>query len=520
MSNFTKHAIAAATLAVMGTTAHAASQPNILAIWGDDIGYGNISAYNQGMLGYQTPNIDRIAKKGAKFTSYYGQQSCTAGRAAFMTGQMPYRVGLTKVGLPGSKTGLSVKDMTLAEALKERGYATGQFGKNHFGDQDDMLPTNHGFDEFLGNLYHLNAEEEPENPDYPKDPKFAKRFGPRGVIHSYADGRIEDTGPLTRLRMETIDDETVTAAMGFMKKAIKRDQPFFVWYNATRMHIHTHLKDKSQGVTGLGFYADGMVEHDKTVGTLLDFIDKQGVADNTIIMYTTDNGPMNATWPDASFAPFRGEKNTGWEGGFRLPAMVMWPGHIPANTNLNQMFSAEDWFPTLLNWAGNKNIKKELLKGHTDKVNGRFYHNHLDGYDQTAYLTGKSDKSARNDFFYWSDDGELIALRFGNWKMHFMIQEHQGWDVWTQKFTELRIPRIYNLAIDPLEKADQGWGYDEWMFDRVFNLVPAQARVAQMMESFKQFPSRQEIPSFTVNKVIKQMERAVAAAQEAKSIKH
>ncbi|MDF4602888.1 arylsulfatase, partial [Vibrio parahaemolyticus] len=332
--------------------AQAASKPNMLVIMGDDIGYGNISAYNQGMLGYNTPNIDRIAQEGALFTAYYAQQSCTAGRSTFITGQMPIRTGLTKVGLPGAEQGLQPQDITMATALKDMGYATGQFGKNHLGDKDEMLPTNHGFDEFMGNLYHLNAEEEPENPDYPKDPAFRKNFGPRGVIHSYADGKIEDTGPLTRKRMETVDQETLDAAMNFMERQVKANKPFFLWYNATRMHIWTHVKEENR-TTGLGEYADGMVEHDNMVGELLDKLDDLKVADNTIVIYTTDNGPMNATWPDAAFGPFRGEKNTGWEGGFRVPAMVRWPGHIAPNTKLNDIFAGEDWFPTLLSAAGN-----------------------------------------------------------------------------------------------------------------------------------------------------------------------
>ncbi len=480
-------------------------QPNILVIFGDDIGYGNISAYNDGMLGYDTPNIDRIANEGAKFTSYYAQQSCTAGRSAFVTGQMPYRTGLTKVGMPGTNQGLQQEDITIARALKDLGYTTGQFGKNHLGDRDEMLPTNHGFDEFLGNLYHLNAEEEPEYEDYPKDPEFKKQFGPRGVIHSYADGRIEDTGSLTMKRMETVDEETLDAAMNFMEKAVKQDKPFFTWYNATRMHIQTHVKEENLGKTGLGFYADGMVEHDNLVGQLLDKVEELGIEDNTVVIYTTDNGPMNATWPDASFGPFRGEKNTGWEGGFRVPAMIKWKGHIAENTNLNDMVAGEDWFPTLLSIAGNDTIKNDLLKGYSSD-NGKVYKNHLDGYNQVDYITGKQKDSNRKEFFYWSDDGDLLAMRDGRWKMHFKIQENEGWDVWTKEFTNLRIPMIFDMNVDPYEKGDQGFGYDDWLFKHVYLLIPAQVKVAKMLKTFDEFPQRQDIPSFSVDKVIKKME--------------
>jgi arylsulfatase len=480
-------------------------QPNILVIFGDDIGYGNISAYNNGMLGYETPNIDRIANEGAKFTSYYAQQSCTAGRSAFITGQMPFRTGLTKVGMPGAKEGIQKEDITMAQALKDLGYTTGQFGKNHLGDNDEMLPTNHGFDEFLGNLYHLNAEEEPEHEDYPSDPEFRKNFGPRGVIHSYADGRIEDTGALTRKRMETIDEETLDAAINFMTKAKEDGKPFFTWYNATRMHVHTHVKDENLGKTGLGFYADGMVEHDGLVGELLDSLEDLGIEDNTVVIYTTDNGPMNTTWPDASFSPFRGEKNTGWEGGFRVPSMIKWTNHIKPNTNLNGMFAGEDWFPTLLSIAGNNTIKDDLLKGYKSS-NGYTYKNHLDGFNQIDYITGRQDKSSRNEFFYWSDDGDLLAMRDGRWKIHFKIQENQGWDVWSKEFTTLRVPMIFDLETDPYEKADQGYGYNQWLFEHVYLLVPAQVKVGQMLHTFKEFPQRQSIPSFSVDKVIEKMD--------------
>ncbi|EJB0367325.1 arylsulfatase [Vibrio parahaemolyticus] len=513
--NFRKNTLVLTMLATAAPiAAQAASKPNMLVIMGDDIGYGNISAYNQGMLGYNTPNIDRIAQEGALFTAYYAQQSCTAGRSTFITGQMPIRTGLTKVGLPGAEQGLQPQDITMATALKDMGYATGQFGKNHLGDKDEMLPTNHGFDEFMGNLYHLNAEEEPENPDYPKDPAFRKNFGPRGVIHSYADGKIEDTGPLTRKRMETVDQETLDAAMNFMERQVKANKPFFLWYNATRMHIWTHVKEENR-TTGLGEYADGMVEHDNMVGELLDKLDDLKVADNTIVIYTTDNGPMNATWPDAAFGPFRGEKNTGWEGGFRVPAMVRWPGHIAPNTKLNDIFAGEDWFPTLLSAAGNNTIKQDLLKGYKSSSADRTYRNHLDGYNQMNYLMGKDKESARDEFFYWSDDGDLLAMRDKRFKLHFKIQEHEGWDVWTKEFTNLRIPMIFDLKVDPLEKGDQGFGYETWQFNHVFLLVPAQAKVAKVLKSFKEFPPRQEIPSFSVDKVMEQMKN-LSKVQQAK----
>ncbi|MGF1862933.1 arylsulfatase [Photobacterium profundum] len=515
MVNILKKSIVAATLATCGiTSAYAAEQPNILVIFGDDIGYSNLSTYNQGMLGYQTPNIDSIANQGGKFTSYYAQQSCTAGRSAFITGQMPIRTGLTKVGLPGADQGLQPEDITMAQVLRDMGYATGQFGKNHLGDKEYMLPTNNGFDEFLGNLYHLNAEEEPENPDYPQDPAFREKFGPRGVIKSFADGRMEDTGPLTRKRMETIDDETLGAAMDFMERQVKADKPFFTWYNTTRMHVNTHVKNSNLGRTGLGFYADAMVEHDDQIGEILKKVDDLGIADNTIVVYTTDNGPMNATWPDASFGPFRGEKNTGWEGGFRVPALIKWPGHIKPGSLYNQMFAGEDWFPTLVSMAGKNDIKEQLLTSYTAS-NGRTYKNHLDGYNQQDYLTNKTDESAREEFFYWSDDGDLLALRDGRWKMHFKIQENEGWDVWTREFTNLRIPLIFDLEVDPYEKGDQGFGYDRWMFDRVFRLVPAQAKVAEMLKSFQEFPPRQEVASFSIDKIMEETMNASKAAEKA-----
>lgn len=479
-------------------------KPNMLIIFGDDIGYGNISEFNNGILGYETPNIDSIALEGAKFTSYYSQQSCTAGRAAFVTGQMPIRTGLTKVGMPGAKQGIQPEDITIATVLKDMGYSTGQFGKNHLGDRDDMLPTNHGFDEFFGNLYHLNAEEEPENEDYPKDPAFAKRFGPRGVIHSYSDGRIEDTGSLTKKRMETIDEETITAASVFMETAVKEDKPFFVWWNATRMHANTHVK-KENRISGLGEYADGMIEHDMQVGLLLDKLDDLGVEDNTIVVYTTDNGPMTSTWPDGAYAPFRGEKNTGWEGGFRVPAMIKWPNNIKEGSRFNGIVSAEDWFTTLVSAAGNSHIKQELLNGYKSKSKNIEYNNHLDSFDMTNYLKGEVKESPRKSFFYWSDDGDLLAMRDSRYKMHFKVQRATGFDVWFEEFDTLRVPLIFDMKIDPLEKGDQGFGYKKWLFDRVFLLVPTQVEVAKMLKTLEAYPPRQEVASFSVDKIVDQM---------------
>jgi arylsulfatase len=396
-------------LLLCSSMAMAADKPNILVIWGDDIGQFNVGAYNMGMMGYQTPNIDRIAKEGAAFTDWYGQQSCTAGRAAFITGQSPMRTGLTKVGLPGAPEGMQKEDPTIATVLKSMGYATGQFGKNHLGDRDEMLPTNHGFDEFFGNLYHLNAEEEPELPDYPKDPEFRKEFGPRGVIHSFADGRIQDTGPLTRKRMETVDEEVTARALKFIDKAAADDKPFFVWWNSTRMHVWTHLKPESEGKTGLGVYADGMVEHDGHVGQLLDKLDELGIADNTIVMYSTDNGAEVFTWPDGGTTMFAGEKATQWEGGFRVPTLMRWPGVIKPGTINNEIGSHEDMFSTLAAAAGDADVKEDLLKG--KRFGGKKYKVHLDGYNLMPALKGEADWP-REEFLYWTDDGNVAALRY------------------------------------------------------------------------------------------------------------
>jgi arylsulfatase A-like enzyme len=492
-------------------------QPNILVLWGDDIGISNLSCYSNGLMGYQTPNIDRIAKEGAMFTDYYGEQSCTAGRAAFITGQNPYRTGLTKVGMPGADLGLRDEDPTIATALKAQGYATGQFGKNHFGDRDEFLPTNHGFDEFFGNLYHLNAEEEPEDPDYPTPeefPNFRERFGPRGVIHSYADGRIEDTGPLTKKRMETVDDEIIPEAQRFIKDAAEADTPFFVWFNTTGMHFRTHIADEIRGQAGRwqSEYHDGMVEHDKRIGSMLDFLDELGLAEDTIVVYSTDNGVHMNTWPDAGMTPFRNEKNSSWEGAFRVPGMVRWPGKIPAGTVLNDIMSHGDWFPTFLAAAGDADIAEELKAG--KDLNGTEYKVHLDGYNQLPYLTGEVDKSARDHFFYVSDDGDLMALRFSNWKILFLEQRAEGTlRVWAEPFTELRVPKIFNLRTDPFERADiTSNTYYDWMISHAYLLVPAQAYVMQMASSMLEFPPRQESSSFNVSSMLDKLRAGIASS--------
>jgi arylsulfatase len=411
--------IVALTTLIIGAPVLAADKPNIVIVWGDDIGWFNISAYNMGMMGYKTPNIDRIAKEGAVFTDWYGQQSCTAGRAAFITGQAPIRTGLTKVGLPGAKEGMPKEDPTIAALLKNHGYMTGQFGKNHLGDRDEHLPTNHGFDEFFGNLYHLNAEDEPENVDYPKDLEFRKKFGPRGVIKSTADGKVEDTGPLNMKRMETIDDEVTVAALDFVNRAHKADKPFFLWWNSTRMHVWTRLKAESEGKTGLGIYPDGMVEHDGHVGQILNKLDELGIADNTIVMYSTDNGAEAMTWPDGGTIPFRGEKNTNWEGGYRVPCAIRWPGVIKPGTIVNDIGSHEDMLPTLLAAVGEPDIKEKLKAGGLSAI-GRNFKVHLDGYNLLPFFKGEQAESPRKDFLYWTDDGDIAALRYNNWKIVFL----------------------------------------------------------------------------------------------------
>jgi arylsulfatase len=493
-------------LLVIAGSAHAqpaAKKPNILVIMGDDIGWFNPSIYNRGLMGYQTPNIDRIGNEGAMFTDWYGQQSCTAGRAAFITGQSPIRTGLTKVGLPGADLGLRPEDPTIAEVLKPLGYATGQFGKNHLGDKDEFLPTNHGFDEFFGNLYHLNAEEEPENADYPKNPEFRKKFGPRGVIHSFADGKIEDTGPLTKKRMETVDEEFLKAAMDFIDRQHKADKPFFVWFNSTRMHVNTHLKAASDGKTGLGLYPDGMVEHDGMVGQLLKQLDDLKITDDTIVIYTTDNGAEVMSWPDGGSTPFKGEKATNWEGAFRVPMVIRWPGVIKPNTIYNQIFAHEDILPTLAAIGGDTDVVARCMKG--CQSGKKTFKVHLDGYNLVPFFKGEVKDSPRQEFMYWSDDGDLMALRYQQWKVGFKEQENTGFGVWEREFTNLRVPSLYNLRADPFERGPESFEYGKWKFDRVLVLVPAQAMVAKWLESFKEFPIRQKPASFNLDEVMQKM---------------
>ena len=477
-------------------------KPNILVIWGDDIGQFNISAYNRGMMGYKTPNIDRIASEGALFTDWYGQQSCTAGRAAFITGQSPIRTGLTKVGLPGAPEGMRKEDPTIATLLKAQGYMTGQFGKNHLGDRDEMLPTNHGFDEFFGNLYHLNAEEEPEYPDYPKNPEFRKKFGPRGVIHSFADGRITDTGPLTRKRMETIDEEVTAKTLDFMQRAKAADKPFFIWWNSTRMHIFTHLKKESDGRTGYGIYADGMVEHDGQVGQLLARLKELGLEENTIVMYSTDNGAETFTWPDGGTTMFRGEKNTNWEGGYRVPAMIRWPGVVKPGTVVNDIAAHEDMLLTLVNAAGGKDVAENLKKGAT--IGGRSYKVHLDGYDLGPALRGEAKEWPRKEFIYWTDDGSVAALRYGDFKVTFLEQKSHGLRVWIDPFKVLRAPLLTNLRMDPFERAEyeNAMGYQRFFVEHMWAFAPAGAYVARWLQSFKEFPPRQKPGSFNLDRVM------------------
>jgi arylsulfatase len=498
-----------------------AKRPNILIIWGDDIGVSNLSCYSDGMMGYRTPNIDRLAHEGARFTDYYGEQSCTAGRAAFITGQNPYRTGLTKVGLPGADIGLRAGDPTIATALKAHGYATGQFGKNHFGDRDEFLPTAHGFDEFFGNLYHLNAEEEPELDDYPTHldfPDFRSRYGPRGVLHTWAqaDGtqRIEDTGPLTKKRMETVDEEFRNAATDFITRQSEADTPFFVWFNATHMHFRTHGKPESKGRAGRwqSEYHDTMCDHDDLVGQLLDTLDELGIADNTIVMYSTDNGPHMNTWPDSGMTPFRNEKNSNWEGAYRVPALIRWPGHIPAGSVLNDIVSHNDWFPTMLSAAGITDIVDQLRDG-TD-LSGTHFKVHLDGHDQLEYVTGVADRSAREHFFYVSDDGDLTAIRFDNWKVVFLEQRATGTlAIWSEPYVQLRIPKIFNLRTDPYERADiTSNTYYDWLLDHVWLLVPIQAYVARMLTTFAEFPVRQKPASFSLEQVMAKLEAGVISS--------
>ena len=463
------------------------------------------------MMGYRTPNIDRIYKEGAMFTDWYGQQSCTAGRAAFITGQSPIRTGLTKVGLPGAPEGMNILDPTIAGLLKPLGYMTGQYGKNHLGDLDEMFPTNNGFDEFFGNLYHLNAEEEPQSPDYPQNPEFKAQFGPRGVIRSsaiYDDSGaligqdIVDTGPLTRERMETVDEEVTEGALAFMERAHAEGKPFFLWWNSTRMHIFTHLKPESRGVTGLGIYADGMVEHDAMVGQLLDKLEELDIVDNTIVMYSTDNGAETFTWPDGGTTMFKGEKNTQWEGGFRVPTAIRWPGVIEPGTVINEIASHEDMLPTLMSAVGEPDITERLLEGGVEAI-GRTYNVHLDGYDLLPALKGEADWP-REEFLYWTDDGAVAALRYGPWKMTFLRQNAEGYKVWTTPFEVLRAPSITNLLMDPFERAEaeDAMGYQRWWIERMFVIAPAATYVGNWLQSFREFPPRQQPGSFNLDRVM------------------
>ncbi len=501
----------AAALALLGLAATAGvtsaqdKKPNIVVIWGDDIGWSNPSAYHHGMMGSRTPNIDRVANEGARFTDWYGQQSCTAGRAAFLTGQSPFRTGLLKVGLPGAKEGLSEKDPTIAGLLKNHGYMTAQYGKNHLGDRDEHLPSNHGFDEFYGNLYHLNAEQEPEHPDYFKDPEMKKKFGPRGVIKSFAGGEIIDTGPLTIERMKTVDEEITAGALDFMDRATKSEKPFFLWWNSTRMHIWTHLKKESEGVTGLGVYQDGLHEHDGHVGQVLKKLDDLGIADNTIVMYSTDNGAECFSWPDGGTTPFRNEKNSNWEGGYRVPCMIRWPGVIKPGTVYNDVFSHEDMLPTLLAAAGEPDIQEKLKKGHT--VNGRECKVYTDGYNLLPYFRGEVKESPRHEFFYWTDDGNLCGLRYDRWKVVFMEQRGHGLDVWQDPLVALRFPKLFCLRTDPYERADHEAGdYGRWRVDHAFVLVPAQAFVAKHLATYAEFPPRQKPGSFSLDQVLQKLQ--------------
>ena len=516
--------IAALGLACAAVAQAQQKKPNIVVFWGDDIGQSNVSAYSLGVMGYKTPNIDRVAREGMMFTDYYAEQSCTAGRASFITGQSGLRTGMTKVGLPGAATGLQKEDPTIAEMLKPLGYATGQFGKNHLGDRNEYLPTVHGFDEFYGNLYHLNAEEEPELPDYPKDPAFLAKFGPRGVMDCKASdkddatvdprfGKVgrqvcKDTGPLTKKRMETIDDDIVNRAVDFIRRQHKAGKPFFVWVNTTHMHLRTHTKPESIGQAGRwqSPYHDTMIDHDKNVGQVLKALDDLGIADNTFFMYSTDNGPHMNTWPDGGMTPFRNEKNSNWEGAYRVPAMVRWPGHIKPGQVSNEMVAHHDWLPTLAAIAGDTRVTEKLLKGY--KVGNTTYKVHLDGYNLVPYLTGQTPKSPRESFIYIDDDQEVTAVRYDNWKFVFMEQRVPGTlRIWAEPFVTLRLPKIFNLRTDPYERADiTSNTYYDWLMDHAFQLVPVQAFVGRFLATFKEYPQRQKAASFNLDKVMEKLQ--------------
>ena len=504
----------------------AGRKPNILMIMADDIGWFNVSAYNHGVMGYKTPNIDRIAKEGAMFTDWYGEQSCTAGRAAFITGQSPIRTGLTKVGLPGATVGLHAEDMSVAEVLKPLGYATGQFGKNHLGDRNEFLPTVHGFDEFFGNLYHLNAEEEPQNPDYPKDPRFRAKFGPRGVLKCKASDRddstvdpsygrvgkqvIENTGPLDTKRMETVDEEFLAAALDFIDRNNRANTPWFCYFNPTRMHVWTHLKAASQGKTGFGLYPDGMVELDGYVGQLLKKLDDLGVANNTLVVFTTDNGAETMSWPDGGSTPFRGEKATNWEGGYRVPMVMRWPGTVQPGTVYNEMFSHYDLIPTFAAAGGDPDIVAKCLRG--SQIGSKTFKIHLDGYNLVPFFKGEVKETPRKEFVYWNDDGQLVAIRYNEWKCVFLEQNHEGMGVWQGGFTDLRVPKLFNLRADPFEKGDQSILYNKWLADHVFVQVPMQALAANWLTSFQEFPVRQKPASFNLDTVMRKFEATGAGA--------
>lgn len=500
-------------------------KPNIVIIWGDDIGQSNISAYTMGLMGYRTPNIDRVAKEGMIFTDYYGEQSCTAGRASFITGQHGMRTGLTKVGFPAADTGLRAEDPTIAELLKPLGYATAQIGKNHLGDRNEFLPTVHGFDEFYGNLYHLNAEQEPEHPDYPKDPEFRARFGPRGVLDAKAtdvddetaDPRfgkvgkqtIEDTGPLTIERMKTIDDDIAARSVEYLERQAESGQPFFLWVNFTHMHFRTHPKPESVGQSGRwqSEYHDVMIDHDRNVGMVLDALDRLGLTDNTFVMYSTDNGPHMNTWPDGAMTPFRNEKNSNWEGAYRVPAMVRWPGKIEPGSVSNQIVSHLDWLPTLVSMAGDPDVTEKLLEGHT--VGDKTFKVHLDGFDLTPYLTGEVEESPRDSFFYCNDDQQLTALRYDNWKLVFLEQRVPGTlRIWAEPFVSLRVPKLFNLRTDPYERADiTSNTYYDWLIDHVFLIVPAQQYVGKFLQTFQEYPPRQRAASFNLDEVMRKLQQ-------------
>jgi len=475
----------------------AADKPNILVFWGDDIGITNISAYSDGIMGYRTPNIDRIAEEGIRFIDYYGDQSCTAGRSTFITGQTPLRTGLSKVGLPGAELGIQDRDITIAEALKTHGYATGQFGKNHLGDKDAFLPTNHGFDEFYGNLYHLNAEEEPEDVDYPKDPAFRKMFGPRGVIHSWADGRVEDTGPLTRKRMETTDEEFVAAAMDFVDRSARAGKPFFAWVNTTGMHFRTHPDPKHLGKSGQDFYNDVMVAHDELVGQMLDQLDELGIAGNTIVFYSTDNGVHYNTWPDAGITPFRSEKNSNWEGAYRVPAVVRWPGKIAPGQVSTEVMSHLDWMPTLLAAAGDPDLKQKLLQG--TRIGNKNAKLHLDGYNFLPYLTGQADRGPRQSYIYHNDEGMPVCVRVGDWKIVYAENRAQTMALWAEPFVTLRLPKIFHLRRDPFERADQNSNtYWDWMINKAAQVYLGAAATAVYLQTFSEYPPSQRPDSWSI----------------------